>query len=162
MATRLAPTISPDTEFFWNGLREHKLLIQRCNGCGTVRNPPQPMCPKCRSLDWEAIESSGRGTVYSYVMPHQPQFPFFDYPYIVALLQLDEGVRIVSNLTDIDPADVQVGMPVEVYYQEFDGRPCAAPVPAGWVTWTSRSPKSRRRSASWPLTSLSGEPLRSG
>ena len=55
MATRLAPTISPDTEFFWNGLREHKLLIQRCKGCGTVRNPPQPMCPKCRSLDWDAI-----------------------------------------------------------------------------------------------------------
>ncbi len=121
MATRLAPTISPDTEFFWNGLREHTLLIQRCNGCQAVRNPPQPMCPRCRSLDWEAIESSGRGTVYSYVMPHQPQFPFFDYPYIVALIQLDEGVRIVSNLTDIDPVDVQVGMPVEVYFREFDG-----------------------------------------
>jgi hypothetical protein len=54
-------------------------------------------------------------------MPHQPQFPFFDYPYIVALIELDEGVRIVSNLTDIDPADVQVGMPVEVYFREFDG-----------------------------------------
>ena len=103
MATRLAPTISPDTEFFWNGLRDHKLLIQRCNGCQTLRNPPQPMCPKCRSLDWEPIQSSGRGTVYSYVMPHQPQFPFFDYPYIVALIELDEGVRIVSNLTGIDP-----------------------------------------------------------
>jgi uncharacterized protein len=121
MATRLAPTISPDTEFFWNGLRDHKLLIQRCNGCQTVRNPPQPMCPKCRALDWDAIESSGRGTVYSYVMPHQPQFPFFDYPYIVALIQLDEGVRIVSNLTDIAPADVQVGMPVEVYFRSFNG-----------------------------------------
>jgi uncharacterized OB-fold protein len=54
-------------------------------------------------------------------MPHQPQFPFFDYPYIVALIQLDEGVRIVSNLTDIAPADVQVGMPVEVYFRKFDG-----------------------------------------
>ena len=121
MATRLAPTISPDTEFFWNGLREHKLLIQRCNGCGAVRNPPQPMCPKCRSLDWEPIEASGHGTVYSFVMPHEPKFPFFDYPYIVALVELEEGVRIVSNLTDIDPADVQAGMPVEVYYGEFDG-----------------------------------------
>jgi uncharacterized OB-fold protein len=79
------------------------------------------MCPQCRSLDWEAIESSGRGTLYSYVMPQQPRFPFFDYPYIVALIELDEGVRIVSNLTDIDPIDVQVGMPVEVYYREFDG-----------------------------------------
>ena len=120
MTTRLAPTISPDTGFFWNGLRDHKLLIQRCNGCGALRNPPRPMCPNCRSLDWEAIESSGRGVVYSYVMPHQPRFPFFDYPYIVVLVQLDEGVRLVSNLCGIDPANVTVGMPVEVCYQLFD------------------------------------------
>ncbi|WP_343709522.1 Zn-ribbon domain-containing OB-fold protein [Mycobacterium sp.] len=121
MATRPAPAISPEAELFWNGSREHKLLIQHCSGCQTVRNPPQPMCPRCRSLDWEPIESSGGGTLYSYVMPHQPQFPFFDYPYIVALIELDEGVRIVSNLTGIDPADVQGGMSVEVYFQKFDG-----------------------------------------
>ena len=120
MATRMAPTITPDTEFFWNGLRDNKLLIQRCGGCGELRHPPRPMCPKCRSLNWEAIESSGRGTVYSYVMPHQPRFPFFDYPYVVALVELEEGVRIVSNLTDIDPADVTVGMPVQAYFQTFD------------------------------------------
>ena len=121
MATRLAPTISPDTEFFWNGLREHKLLIQRCSGCGTLRHPPRPMCPECRSVAWDTIESAGRGTVYSYVMPHQPRFPFFDYPYIVVLVQLDEGVRLVSNLCDSDPANVTVGMAVEVFYQTFDG-----------------------------------------
>jgi uncharacterized protein len=121
MAPRLAPAIGPDTEFFWNGLREGKLLIQRCGGCGALRHPPRPMCPKCRSLHWEAVESSGRGTVYSYVMPHEPRFPFFDYPYIVVLVDLDEGVRLVSNLFDIDPADVAVGMPVEVYYETFDG-----------------------------------------
>jgi uncharacterized OB-fold protein len=120
MAARLAPAITPDTEFFWNGLRESKLLIQRCGGCGQLRHPPRPMCPNCRSLDWETIESSGRGTVYSYVMPHEPKFPFFDYPYVVALVELEEGVRLVSNLTDIDPADVTPGMPVEVYYRTFD------------------------------------------
>ncbi|MCV7399461.1 Zn-ribbon domain-containing OB-fold protein [Mycobacterium fragae] len=120
MATRLAPTISPDTAFFWNGLREHQLLIQRCTGCGALRNPPRPMCPKCRSLEWDTIESSGRGSVYSYVMPHQPRFPFFEYPYIVALVELDEGVRLVSNLVDIEPADVTVGMPVQVCYQTFE------------------------------------------
>lgn len=121
MATRLPPTISADTKFFWDGLRENKLLIQQCDGCGTLRHPPRPMCPQCRSLDWTAIESSGHGTVYSYVMPHQPRFPFFDYPYVVALVELEEGVRLVSNLTDIDPADITVGMPVEVYFQTFDG-----------------------------------------
>jgi len=72
-------------------------------------------------LEWESIVSSCSGTLYRYVMPHKPRFPFFEYPYIVALIELDEGVRIVSNLTDIDPIDVQVGMPVEVYYREFDG-----------------------------------------
>ncbi|CAM3333214.1 nucleic acid-binding protein [Mycobacterium intermedium] len=121
MSTRLAPTISRDTEFYWNGLREQKLLIQRCGGCGTLRHPPRPMCPHCRSLSWEAIESSGEGTVYSYVMPHQPRFPFFDYPYIVALVELSEGVRLLSNLRDIDPDDVTVGMPVEVFYETFEG-----------------------------------------
>ncbi|BCI86401.1 hypothetical protein I545_1956 [Mycobacterium kansasii 662] len=120
MATRPAPAISPDTEFFWRGLREHKLLIQRCTGCTALRHPPRPMCPGCRSVDWTVAESSGRGTVYSYVMPHQPRFPFFDYPYIVVLVELAEGVRLVSNLGDIDPADVVVGMPVEVYYQTFE------------------------------------------
>lgn len=121
MATRLPPTISPDSEFFWNGLRDNKLLIQRCSGCGALRHPPRPMCPHCRSLEWEAIESSGRGTVYSYVMPHEPRFPFFEYPDVVALVELEEGIRVVSNLTGVDPAEVTVGMPVEVYFQSFDG-----------------------------------------
>ncbi|WP_322859221.1 Zn-ribbon domain-containing OB-fold protein [Mycobacterium europaeum] len=120
MAARLAPAITADTEFFWNGLRENKLLIQRCGGCGRLRHPPRPMCPHCRSLDWDTVESSGRGTVYSYVMPHEPKFPFFEYPYVVVLVELEEGVRLVSNLTGIDPADVTTGMPVEVYFQSFD------------------------------------------
>ncbi|OJZ65365.1 nucleic acid-binding protein [Mycobacterium paraffinicum] len=120
MDTRLAPAITADTEFFWNGLRDNKLLIQRCNGCGQLRHPPRPMCPHCRSLGWDTVESSGRGTVYSYVMPHEPKFPFFEYPYVVVLVELDEGVRLVSNLTGIDPADVRTGMPVEVYYHGFD------------------------------------------
>ncbi|OBF62470.1 nucleic acid-binding protein [Mycobacterium sp. 852002-53434_SCH5985345] len=120
MATRLAPAITKDTEFFWNGLRDNKLLIQRCGGCGQLRHPPRPMCPHCRSLDWDAVESSGRGTVYSHVMPHEPKFPFFEYPYVVVLVELEEGVRLVSNLTGVDPPDVRTGMPVEVYYQSFD------------------------------------------
>src|ERR1700744_2445256 len=120
MASRLAPTVTPDTEFFWNGLRDHKLLIQRCGGCGTLRNPARPMCPNCRSLDWEAIESSGRGTVYSYVMPHEPRVPFFEYPYIVVLVELAEGVRLGSHPFGMDPAHFTVGMPVEVFYETFD------------------------------------------
>lgn len=120
MAARIAPASTPDTEFFWNGLRENKLLIQRCGGCRQLRHPPRPMCPHCRSLEWEAIESSGRGTVYSYVVPHEPKFPFFEYPFVVVLVELEEGVRLVSNLTGIDPSEVTPGLPIEVYYQSFD------------------------------------------
>ncbi|MDT5247361.1 MAG: hypothetical protein QOD36_4737, partial [Mycobacterium sp.] len=80
----------------------------------------RPMCPACSSLDWDTVESSGRGTVYSYVMPRHPPMPLMEYPYIVALVELDEGVRLVSNLCEIAPGDVEVGMPVEVFYQRFD------------------------------------------
>jgi uncharacterized OB-fold protein len=120
MAARVAPSTSPDTAFFWDGLREHRLLIQRCAGCGALRQPPRPMCPECNSLAWDTIESSGRGTVYAYVMPQHPRFPMFEYPYIVALVELAEGVRLVSNLRGIAPEDVRVGMPVEVFYETFE------------------------------------------
>ncbi len=120
MPTRLAPSVSPDTEFFWKGLQENRLLIQRCTECGVLRQPPRPMCPGCTSLSWDAVESSGRGTVYSFVMPQYPPMRFMEYPYIVALIELDEGVRLVSNLCDVEPADVQTGMPVEAFYATFN------------------------------------------
>lgn len=123
MATRLAPSISPDAEFFWSGLKDHKLLIQRCADCKTLRVPPRPMCGNCQSLNWDSIESTGRGTVYSFVMPQYPPLPFLQYPYVVALIELDERVRIVSNLCDIEPAAIDVGMPVEVFYEKFEAIP---------------------------------------
>jgi len=119
MATPLRPSVSPDTAFFWDGLKEHRVLIQRCASCGLLRHPPRPMCPACNSLDWDTVESSGRGTVHSFVMPQHPKFPFMDYPYIVALVDLAEGVRIISNLIDIDPDDARIEMPVEVCFTEF-------------------------------------------
>ncbi|MBU3700795.1 MAG: Zn-ribbon domain-containing OB-fold protein [Acidimicrobiia bacterium] len=121
MATPLRPTISPDTAFFWDGLREHVVRIQRCVSCGELRHPPRPMCPSCNSLEWDTVDSSGRGTLHSFVMPLHPQFPFLDYPYIVALVDLAEGVRLVSNLVGIEPADARIDMPVEVCFAEFDG-----------------------------------------
>ncbi|OBK33695.1 nucleic acid-binding protein [Mycobacterium sp. 1165196.3] len=123
MATRLAPSISPDTEFFWSGLTDHKLLIQRCTDCKALRVPPRPMCGNCQSLNWDSIESTGNGTVYSFVMPQYPPLPFLQYPYVVALIELDEGVRIVSNLCGIEPAAIEVGLPVEVFYEKFEAIP---------------------------------------
>ena len=120
MTMRLAPSMTPDTQFFWDGVKEHKLLVQRCADCATLRHPPRPMCPHCNSLVWDTVEASGRGTVFSFVMPHHPPYPWFDYPYIVALVGLEEGTRIVTNLVDVAPDDVSIGMPVEVRFEEFD------------------------------------------
>jgi uncharacterized OB-fold protein len=117
---RLAPSVSPDTQFFWDGLKDHQLLIQRCASCGVLRHPPRPMCPSCNSLEWDTVSASGRGTVHSFVMPQHPPMPFMEYPYIVALIDLEEGTRLLSNLCEVAPADASIGMPVEVFYTEFD------------------------------------------
>ena len=74
------------------------------------------MCPACHSLVVEVVELSGRGTVYSYEILHHPQHPAFDYPLLVVLVDLDEGIRLVSNLTDCATDDVRIGMPVEVHF----------------------------------------------
>jgi len=118
---RLRPTTTRDTEFFWDAVNERRLVIQRCTGCGTLRHPPRPMCPRCNALTWDAVEASGRGTVYSFVMPQHPQFPFMEYPYIVALVELEEGTRIVTNIVGTTPGEVRMGMAVEVVFEEFDG-----------------------------------------
>ncbi len=120
MSARLAPTITPDTQFFWDGLRQHRLLIQRCASCGSLRHPPRPMCPACHSLDWDTIEASGRGPVYSCVIPHHPPLPWFPEPFVVALVDLAEGVRLVTNIVDVDPEAVTVGMAVRVRFEPFD------------------------------------------
>lgn len=120
MSTRLAPSMTADTAFFWDGVREHRLLIQRCGGCGTLRHPPRPMCPGCQSLAWDTVEASGRGTVVSFVMPRHPPLPWFESTYIVALVDLAEGTRLVTNLVDVEPEDASIGMPVVVRFEAFD------------------------------------------
>jgi uncharacterized protein len=120
MTARLAPSMTADTQFFWDGLKQHRLLIQRCTACAALRHPPRPMCPACGSLDWDTLEASGRGTVYSCVIPHHPPLPWFPDPYVVALVELAEGTRLVTNVVGIDPTDVTVGMAVKVRFEPFD------------------------------------------
>jgi uncharacterized OB-fold protein len=109
---RPRPGVTHDTRFFWEGIERGKLLIQRCRGCERLRHPPGPMCASCRSLEWDAIEASGRGSVYSYVVAHHPAIPPFDYPNVIALVELEEGTRIVSNLVGLARDEVKIGMPV--------------------------------------------------
>ena len=116
MSDRLAPTTTPDTKFFWDALKEGKLLIQRCSGCATLRHPPRPMCPRCGSTERHAKRLSGRGTVYSWVVPRHPVLPIFAPDTVVALVELEEGIRIVSNVTDVPVAQMRNGIEVEVYF----------------------------------------------
>lgn len=119
-ARRPRPQANQDTAFFWEGARRGRLLVQGCASCGRLRHPPRPMCPSCRSLEWEAVPASGRGEVYSFVVHHHPPVPGFETPYVVALVQLEEGVRLVSNLVEVRPGDVRVGMPVEATFVAVD------------------------------------------
>ena len=108
-----------DDDFFWEGARDGKLLIQKCDNCQTVRHPPLPMCPKCQCLDWSPEQLSGRGEVLGWVMSKHPTRTDLTDNRIVVLVGLEEGPRLISNLQGIELEDVQVGQPVEVFYQEF-------------------------------------------
>jgi len=112
--------ISPDDRFFWEGVAAGELRLQRCAGCSRLRMPPSPMCPSCHSLQWRVERASGRGTVYSWVIPrHSPANPDQEPP-IVVLVELEEGVRLVSNLCEVQPEAVRNGMAVEVYFVDFE------------------------------------------
>lgn len=116
---RPRPAQSADTSFFWEGARRGELLIQRCTACRTLRHPPGPGCPTCGSLDWDTVPSTGRGVVHSFAVHHYPPVPGFDYPLVIGLIDLEEGTRLISNIVGIDPADIQIGMSVEVCFESF-------------------------------------------
>jgi uncharacterized OB-fold protein len=117
---RPRPAITQDNAFWFEGARAHKLLIQHCTSCGTLRHPPLPACAVCGSLDWDTVESSGRGTVYSYVVVHYPQVPSFEYPLPIGLIELEEGTRVVANLDGVEINAIEVGLPVQATFVDFD------------------------------------------
>jgi uncharacterized protein len=124
--------MSADTEFFWTGARERRLLIQRCAECKQLRHPPAPACPACHCLEWDTVESSGRGRLYSYTVAYHPAPPGFTEPAVVVIVELDEGVRLVSNLADADPATVTIGEPLEVFFVDQE---------EGWTAPQFRRPR---------------------
>ena len=117
---RPLPAPDPLTTGFWAAARERRLVVQRCDSCGTLRHYPQPMCANCHSMDWSWTELSGRGTVYTFTVTHQVFHPAWagHVPYAVATIELDEGVRLVSDLPPEDVDDVAIGSPVEVFFEE--------------------------------------------
>jgi len=117
---RPRPALTQDNAFWFEGARQHRLLIQRCKQCGTLRHPPRPMCAECRSYEWDVVDASGRGTVYSFVVNHYPQVPAFAYPLAVGLIELEEGTRLVANVIGVERSEIRVGMPVEVEWVDHD------------------------------------------
>jgi uncharacterized OB-fold protein len=118
---RLIPGTTPLTAPYWAGARAHKLLIQRCTACGHVWHPPLPRCPECHgdSIEWTA--ASGRGRVYTYtVVYHATHAAMADkVPYISALVELDEGPRVLTNLRNCTEGNVRVGMAVALVFEEL-------------------------------------------
>ena len=110
------PTMDQDSAFFWEGVEKGELRIQRCSACKALRHPPRPTCPRCLSFDWDSLLASGNGAVYSFIVHHHPPVYGFEIPFAIALIELEEGTRIVGNLPGVPPEKVRVGMPVEVSF----------------------------------------------
>jgi uncharacterized OB-fold protein len=117
---RPAPVLTDDNAAFWEAARQHRLVAQRCRDCGRLRHPPRPMCPECHSLDIELVDLAGTGVLYSYSLLHHPRHPAFSYPVVAALVELDEGVRMVSNVVGVDPGEVRIGMELQVRFEPTD------------------------------------------
>jgi uncharacterized OB-fold protein len=120
-ATRPAPILTDDNSFFWDAATQRRLVAQRCGSCKRLRHPPRPMCPSCGSIDVDVVELTGHGAVYSYSVLHHPQNPLFDYPVVAVLVDLDEGIRVVSNLMNVSPGAIEIGMPVSVAFAATAG-----------------------------------------
>jgi uncharacterized OB-fold protein len=130
---RTQPASSPDTQFFWDAAAKEELRVQRCRGCGRLRHPPGPACPHCQSPDWEASLMSGRGTLYSYIVLHHPLPAGFNRPAIVVVVELEEGVRIVSNIAGATAESLRIGEPLEVFFLRQE---------EGWTAPQFRRPSS--------------------
>ena len=123
MARPVIPVANPDTKPFWDGCGEGKLLLQRCAVCAAYRHPPSPICPHCLSDQADWVRASGRGKVYTFVVVRESRARGWDkmVPYVLAVVELDEGPRILTNLTNVAPEAVTIEMPVEVTFAELDG-----------------------------------------
>lgn len=114
----MRPASSKDTKFFWDGVNAHELRIQR-RPDGTLQHPPVPALWQDKEAPTDYLVASGKGTVFSYVVHHAPRVPGRTLPFVVALVELDEGVRMLGELRNIDPAGVEIGMPVRAMYIDF-------------------------------------------
>jgi uncharacterized OB-fold protein len=113
------PVRNQDTDYFWEGTAAGELRIQRCNACGLLRHPPGPSCPECHAFDRGYVVASGRGTIFSFLVHHAPKMPGRELPLTIALVELEEGVRMVATVT-APPEDLAIGDAVAVDFDRLD------------------------------------------
>ena len=124
----MRPAASRDTQFFWDGVDAHELRIQK-RPDGTLQHPPVPAIWADKDAPADYVVASGTGTVFSYVVHHAPQIPGRTVPFVIALVELDEGVRMLGELRDAEPSEVDIGMRVRATYIDF-------PEGEGGPAWT--------------------------
>lgn len=117
---RPLPKPDRDSDQYWAAARRHELLLQQCDACAKFRFYPRSVCPHCFSDRFQWKQASGRGLVYSFTIIYRPPLPAFRnrVPYVLALIELEEGVRMMTNIVECHPADVYIGMPVEVTFED--------------------------------------------
>jgi uncharacterized OB-fold protein len=113
------PTIEPETQPFWDAARAGRLMLGRCKACGRIHYYPRPMCPHCWSQDVELTAASGRGVIYTYSTVFVNDLPPFrdELPYVAASVELEEGVRITTQIVDCPPRQLSIGLPVAVHFK---------------------------------------------
>ena len=116
----IRPMIGRDSRFFWEGTQAGELRIQVCNACGATRFPPGPACQHCPAYDRGYRVASGLGTVFSYVVHRYPPMPGKDLPIVIALIDLDEGVRMVGEVVDVADDEIEIGMRLRVDFRRID------------------------------------------
>ena len=114
------PLINEDNRPYWEYCKKHELRMQKCEGCGHIRFPVSILCPNCHSMDAVWTKLSGKGSIFSYIVFRIPYHESYkeDIPYTVAIIKLDEGPRMESNLIVQDPEDIRIDMPVTVFFDD--------------------------------------------
>lgn len=115
------PLADATTLPWWEAAAEHRLVVQRCTACEHTRLPPSPICPECRSSDADWKDVPGSGEVYTYTTVHRPIAAAQELPYYIAVISLEDsgGLRMISNLVDVNPDELEIGMPVELVWEDM-------------------------------------------
>jgi uncharacterized OB-fold protein len=130
---RLLPRLDDTNRHFWTSGEDGKLRFRRCQQCGYWLHPPAPRCPSCLSKDLEVEAVSGQATLHTFTVNYQPWYPGLDPPYVIAIVELPEqpGLRLTTGITGCAPDDVEIGMPLQVMFEQYEDvwLPFFEPVP---------------------------------